>query len=91
MCSSGLLGRADVKASSEFQALLAVHEEMISTYRGQDFAMAEGLLAECREVAKPLMDDGLEVLYDLYDERLEEFKVNPPPADWGGVFVATSK
>jgi len=37
------------------------------------------------------MDDGLEVLYDLYDERLEEFKVNPPPADWDGVFVATSK
>jgi adenylate cyclase len=86
-----LLGRADVKASSEFQALLAVHEEMISTYRGQDFAKAEGLLAECREAAKPLMDDGLEVLYDLYDERLEEFKVNPPPADWDGVFVATSK
>jgi adenylate cyclase len=29
--------------------------------------------------------------YDLLEERIEEYKVNPPGADWDGVYVATSK
>ena len=86
-----LLGRPEMKASAEFNALVPTHNEMIATYRSMDFVRAEELLAQVRELAKPLMGEGLEVLYDLYTERLEEFKVNPPPADWDGVFVATSK
>jgi len=30
-------------------------------------------------------------LYELYRERIEEFKLNPPPADWDRVYTATSK
>jgi adenylate cyclase len=86
-----LLGRPEMKASSEFNALAPVHDEMIAAYRGMGFPRAEDLLAQVRELAKPLMGEGLEVLYDLYAERLEEYKTNPPPADWDGVFVATSK
>ena len=86
-----LLGRPEMKASSEFNALVPVHDEMIAAYRGMGFPRAEDLLAQVRELAKPLMGEGLEVLYDLYTERLEEYKTNPPPADWDGVFVATSK
>jgi adenylate cyclase len=29
--------------------------------------------------------------YALLKERIEEFRANPPPADWDGVFVATEK
>jgi adenylate cyclase len=30
-------------------------------------------------------------LYGLYDERIKRYEADPPPADWDGVFVATSK
>jgi len=33
----------------------------------------------------------LTVLYELYDERLTNFKANPPGEDWDGVFISTSK
>ena len=33
----------------------------------------------------------LDQFYDLYEERIELFKTDPPPQDWDGVFVATSK
>jgi adenylate cyclase len=29
--------------------------------------------------------------YSLYEERIAEYKTDPPSADWDGVFVATSK
>ena len=33
----------------------------------------------------------LEVLYDLYEERIDHYEQNPPHPAWDGVFVATSK
>ena len=33
----------------------------------------------------------LEALYRLYDERLAAYAKTPPPADWDGVYVATTK
>lgn len=30
-------------------------------------------------------------LYDLYEERIGDYLVTPPPADWDGVYTATSK
>ena len=37
--------------------------------------------------------DGFDLsgLYDLYEERITEYEANPPPSDWDGVFVATTK
>ena len=30
-------------------------------------------------------------LYDLYEERIEDYAENPPGADWDGVYVALRK
>jgi hypothetical protein len=30
-------------------------------------------------------------VYALYGERIAAFKLAPPPAEWGGVMVATEK
>jgi adenylate cyclase len=30
-------------------------------------------------------------LYQLYAARIAEFRAEPPPADWDGVYVAKSK
>jgi hypothetical protein len=29
--------------------------------------------------------------YNLIKQRIDEFRIHPPPADWDGVFVATEK
>ena len=61
---------------------------MIDAYRTKDFKKARDMVAECRNLL-----DGFRVagLYDLYEERLDDFEANPPDADWDGVFIATTK
>ncbi len=47
-------------------------------------------VAECREL-DDFLEKPLDVLYDLYDERIDVYEADPPGEDWDGVFVATSK
>ena len=48
--------------------------------------LARQAITECRK-----LNGGLDLLYDLYEERIQTFEAEPPDADWDGVFVATSK
>ena len=82
----GLLGGPEMQGEQDFQKLAETHEQMLVAYRSQDFDKAEELCKVCRTIP-----GNPEVLYDLYDERIEEYKENPPGPDWDGVFVATSK
>jgi adenylate cyclase len=59
---------------------------MLAAYRSQNFEEAGELVKKCRPLA-----GAPEVLYDLYDERIEQYIEDPPDPDWDGVFVATSK
>ena len=83
-----LLGDDQVAQSEEFKKLNQANQAMIDSYRAQDFKKARDMVAECRGLL-----DGFRVagLYDLYEERLEDFDANPPPADWDGTFIATTK
>jgi adenylate cyclase len=83
-----LLGDGRVRASADFATLRDAHAEMLSRYRGRDWAGARERLAICRTVAAELAVAGL---YDLYAERIESHEAEPPPPDWTGVYVATSK
>ena len=60
----------------------------IARYRAKDWDGALAALRTCREVAEGL---SLTALYDLYAERIASFRAEPPPVDWAGVYVATSK
>ena len=40
-----------------------------------------------KTLCKNLMKD----YYDMMSERINEYKKSPPPENWDGVFVATSK
>ena len=84
MCSSDLKDKAD---SPEFQAFRAKPQEMLAAYRAQQWDRAAQLIQELR--AADTSDLG--GLYDLYDERIAEYRQNPPAKDWDGVFRATSK
>ena len=82
-----LVGRKEKADSPAFQAHKAKHDEVLAAYRAQQWDKAEALLAEVRK-----MDDSdMGGFYDLIQERIDEFRKNPPGANWDGVFRATSK
>lgn len=81
------LGDEQMAASPEFQALKARHDALIAAYRHQTWEAAEAAIAEC----KPLAPDYMRGFYDVYARRIAEFRISPPPADWDGVYVATTK
>ena len=84
-----LQGDETVAQSPDFLALKPVQEEMLEAYRAQDWDRAAAKCQEARELAKGKFN--MDGFWDLYDDRIADYKSNPPGADWDGVFVATSK
>ncbi|MBI07225.1 MAG: adenylate/guanylate cyclase domain-containing protein [Rhodospirillaceae bacterium] len=83
-----VLGDEAENEKPRFQTLRERHEAMLSAYKIQDWGALKRILNECRELGE---DYKLNILYDLYEERCEEYFANPPGEDWDGVFIATSK
>ncbi|MBW8371103.1 MAG: adenylate/guanylate cyclase domain-containing protein [Thiobacillus sp.] len=71
------LDEAIRQQAAEFEAAYAA-------YQRQDWTAAEAALQALNASApRPL--------YDIYLERIAHFRETPPPADWDGVFVYTTK
>jgi len=92
----GLMGDEELKGSPKFVELQKKISEAMESYRQQRFDEALELFKEIRvlgdEAHRPWnLEITLDVLCDLYEERIDEYKINPPPADWDGVFIATTK
>ena len=83
-----LLGADDVAESEAYKTVLSTHKSMLEAYRSQKWDTAKELVAETRQLGASF---NLDVVCDLYDERIDEYLASPPPEDWGGVFVVTSK
>jgi adenylate cyclase len=83
-----LYGDDTISQTPQFQAWKTKHDEMLAAYRAKEFDQAIGLIDKCRALDK---DFKLDAFYDVYETRIEAFMVNPPPQDWDGVYVATSK
>ena len=65
----------DAEELAEWTSKLAPH--------AKDFQRARSLLDQCRAAPDTF---ALSPLYDLYQQRLDEFAVSPPSPDWDGVF-----
>lgn len=81
-----LMGESALLADADFQALCAAHEILLERYRASDWDGAQAALNKCMDIPGAPIE-----LYDLYAERVSLFTFDPPPDDWGGVFVATTK
>ena len=81
------LGDQAVAATPEFERLRDAQIRLLAHYRGKEWEQAEAALAECRALAPEL----LRGLYDLYARRIAEYRADPPPADWDGVYEAKTK
>ncbi len=92
----GLMGDEEVLADPQFKYLQTLIFDAMETYRAQQWDEAQSMFDEIRDLGsdekKPwILEANLHVLCDLYDERITEYKENPPEPDWDGVFIATSK
>jgi len=82
-----ILGDPDLAQTAEYAEFLKDHDAMLAAYRAQDFDEADRLM----ETLKGRLGGVLDAFYAIYGERIAIFRQEPPPADWDGVFVATSK
>lgn len=81
-----LLGDETEAQSPEFAAFAALHTGMLAAYRMRDWDSAAEQADACATERPELF-----LLYKLYKERISAYRENPPPADWGGVWVAKDK
>ncbi|HYE01548.1 MAG TPA: adenylate/guanylate cyclase domain-containing protein [Alphaproteobacteria bacterium] len=73
--------------SPEFKAWAADHDGLIAAYRSQRWNEAERLIAACRERS----GGRIAGFYDMMAGRIAQFRKDPPPAEWDGVYVAKDK
>lgn len=85
-----LVGGQNMINTPEFSVLKTANEEMINAYRDQNWDLALKATQKVRAAGEALSID-LEFYAALYEDRVATFQCAPPPEDWDGVFVATSK
>lgn len=83
-----IAGREDVMHSAAFQRLRNITIEMLGCYRGRDW---QGALDAIERGRRSEDADTLEKLFKLYEARIKEFQVNPPPEGWNGAFALLTK
>ena len=82
-----LLGDPDFRQTKDFKDLESKHNIILDYYFSQKWTEAINEMKSAKSLCKNVMSD----YYDMMSERINEFKKSPPPENWDGVFVATSK
>ena len=75
-------------AETHFVALRGQIGDVLAAYRQQDWTGALSALGSCRQRVNGV---DLAAFCELYESRIEEFRVNPPPSDWDGVATLQTK
>ncbi|HWV40105.1 adenylate/guanylate cyclase domain-containing protein [Pseudorhodoplanes sp.] len=83
-----LVGDASVAASQAFKAIVALTQEMFACYRSRDWRGAEVALQRAKQAEETF---GLAGVFELYQSRIETFRIAPPPPSWDGVFAFDTK
>jgi len=73
------------EVSDEEYKELAIHEQAMKAYYIQEWDQAESYFKQVQEMVPARK------LYQVYLDRISEFKKNPPGDDWDGVFTYTTK
>jgi adenylate cyclase len=81
-----VMGDEAFAKTPEFKIMHDRQAELLAAYRRQDWDAASAALVDCRKLAP-----SLEGLHDVFSGRIAEYRANPPPADWDGVYEARTK
>ncbi len=82
-----LLGDPSFKETNDFKELENKHKKILEYYFNQKWKAALDEMNQAKSLCKSLMSE----YYDMMAERISDFQKEPPPSNWDGVFVATSK
>jgi adenylate cyclase len=83
-----VLGRAEVEQDPRCPELRELNSQMLARFRKQEWDETLALIDRCRSIASEFDAAGL---YDMYVERIETYRADPPGPDWNGVYEAESK
>ena len=83
-----LLGTKELAAQPHFIELRDRVSQVLAAYRKQNWSAAITALSGCRQKVNGL---DMTAFCQLYEARIDEFKVNPPPPDWDGVATLQTK
>ncbi|HKY94933.1 MAG TPA: adenylate/guanylate cyclase domain-containing protein [Kiloniellales bacterium] len=82
-----LVGDATLAKAPAFVAWQEAQDAMRAAMLARNWAMAEQHLQAAHDAAGPNYDK----LYALYQERINDFRAEPPGETWDGIVVATEK
>ena len=82
-----LLGDSSFKKTEDFVKLEKTHNSILEFYFSQKWEEALKEINIAKSLCKSVMSD----YYDMMVDRIKEFKNAPPPENWDGVFIATTK
>lgn len=80
-----LLGTADVTMTDNQKQSLEIYHEGLRLYRSRNWQEAIAYFQQAKQ-----LDPDCRVA-EIYEQRASLYQLNPPPADWSGVFVMTTK
>jgi adenylate cyclase len=83
-----VIGRADIDDDPSCRELRDLNARMLASFRKQQWDDALALIDRCRKLANGFAVAGL---YDMYVERIDAYRAEPPGPDWNGVYEAESK
>lgn len=86
----GLLGNAELKQQTLWSDVERAAQHMLSSYRAQRWNEALHHINHLNRHAHALSLD-ISGLTLLYKNRISAYQKEPPPKEWDGVFIATSK
>ena len=102
-----MLGDEEVAKDPAFISVKEAISSMIKEYRSQAWDEAKKMIQKVRDEAEAAAEQEvgtilavkaassdrfrLDVLCELYETRIRQYESEPPPPDWDGVFIATTK
>jgi adenylate cyclase len=80
-----LIGTSDMPLSENQKQSLEIYHEGLRLYRERSWQEAIAYFQQSKQ-----LDPACRVA-DIYEQRANLYQINPPPAEWNGVFVMTTK
>jgi len=86
-----LIGTQEVMEDPTFLNLQKHMNELLTSYRARKWTAANKALKALRAIDTAIYRVDLSTLLKMYQNRIREFRKNPPPKNWDGVYTALTK
>jgi adenylate cyclase len=83
-----VVGAKDIEATDQFKTGSQLVARIVAAFRAREWDEALRLIESGRCQEALALPKGF---FDLYVERIQEFRSNPPPDDWNGAYVLLMK